>query len=152
MAVTGANLQAPTFRVMYRSHSLLPADRRDSALAEIFSQARSNNKKAGITGALLLTDHYFVQVLEGDESVVLPLYERIRADDRHDDVILLESTTVEGRVFAKWAMARVSSSGHADIPLHAEDGGLHPAAESPVTREQYAVLATMRNTIGADTV
>lgn len=152
MAVTGPDSQAPTFRLMYRSHSLLPTDGRGAALAEIFSQARSNNKQSGITGALLLTDHYFVQVLEGDEAAVRRLYERISADDRHDDVTLLESQTVEGRVFAKWAMARVSSSGRGDIPLHADDGGLHPAARSPVTREQSAVLASMRNTIGADTV
>ena len=59
---------------------------RETVLAEIFDVARSNNKKAGVTGALLVTDHWFVQALEGDEATVTTLYQRISGDDRHDKV------------------------------------------------------------------
>lgn len=146
-----AQASEPTFRLVYRSRSRIPSDDRSVALADIFSEARANNKRAGITGALLVTDHWFVQALEGDESAVRGLYERIAKDARHDEVTVLE-TTAAARVFGRWAMAQVSSVGHADIPLHALDGHIHTAAEVPVTREQSAVLKSMRDTIGADTV
>jgi hypothetical protein len=147
-----AQASQPTFRLVYRSRSRIPSDDRSVGLADIFSVARTNNKRAGVTGALLVTDHWFVQALEGDEATVRGLYERIAKDARHDDVTVLETGAVDGRVFGRWAMAQVSSLGHADIPLHAADGRIRTAAEVPVTREQSAVLKTMRDTIGADTV
>lgn len=51
---------APTFRLMYRSRDRIPAERRKVELGEPFSAARSNNKKQHITGALLLSDEWFV--------------------------------------------------------------------------------------------
>ena len=140
------------FRLIYRSRSRISPEDRATALADIFGVARSNNKKTGVTGALLVTDHWLVQALEGDEPVVQKLYAHIRNDARHDEVTVIESTAVDARVFSKWAMAEVSKLGQADIPLHASGGQIHPAARQPVTREQFAVLKTMRDTIGADSL
>lgn len=144
--------QTRPFRLIYRSRSRIPAEQRSSALADIFGVARSKNKQAGITGALLVTDHWFVQALEGDESAVQRLYEHICDDARHDEVTVIESTAVDARVFSRWAMAEMSKLGRADIPLHASAGQIRSAAEQPVTRAQSAVLRTMRNTIGADSL
>ena len=140
------------FRLIYRSRSRIAPEERSSALADIFGTARSNNKQSGITGALLVTDHWFVQALEGDESVVQRLYDHIRDDARHDEVTVISSAQVDERVFARWAMAEVSKLGHADIPLHASGGQIRSAAPERVTREQSAVLKSMRNTIGADSL
>ena len=66
---------------------------------------------------------------------------------------MIEAGSQEGRVFSRWAMAQVSASGQAAIPLEATEaeGEIHPAASSePLTREQTAVLRAMRNSIGAD--
>lgn len=139
-------------RLIYRSHSTAPRDRRDEVLAEIFDVARAKNKKAGVTGALLISDNWFVQTLEGDEAVVTGLFEKIEADDRHTDVSVLESTTVDSRVFSRWSMARISAIGRSDIPLHDVDGRIRPAAPDRPGREQQDLLTRMRNTIGADTV
>ena len=140
------------FRLIYRSRSRISPQDRSTALADIFGVARSNNKKAGVTGALLVTDHWFVQALEGDEPVVQKLYAHIRDDARHDEVTVIESAAVEERVFSRWAMAEVSKLGQADIPLHASEGEIRSAAREPVTREQFALLKTMRDTIGADSL
>jgi Sensors of blue-light using FAD len=140
------------FRLIYRSRSRIADEERASALAQIFGVARSNNKQTGITGALLVTDRWFVQALEGDETAVQRLYEHIRDDARHDEVTVIESAAVDARVFSRWAMAEVSKLGRADIPLHVTEGRIHAAAEQPVTREQSAVLKTMRDTIGADSL
>jgi predicted sulfurtransferase len=143
----------PTFRLVYRSHSRVPADRRTEALAAIFDAARANNEQLQVTGALLITDHYFVQTLEGEESRVRALFERIRNDDRHDEIQVVAEEAPADRVFGQWAMARVSAAGGADIPLHTTEGGtLRPAAPASLTRDQATLLQRMRNTIGADVV
>ena len=49
-------------------------------------------------------------------------------------------------------MAEVSKLGQADIPLHATRGADPLRRQQPVTKEQSAVLRTMRNTIGADSL
>ena len=149
---TRTGVKGSLFRLIYRSHSVIPADEREAGLAQIFRVARSQNEPAGITGALLVTDHWFVQALEGERSPVQSLYERIRSDDRHEQVTLIEADDVESRVFSRWAMAQVSASGQADIPLEATEGRLHTVAGVPLTRDQTAVLKVMRDTIGADVV
>jgi hypothetical protein len=141
-----------TFRVIYRSHSRIPQESRETVLADIFDVARSNNKKAGVTGALLVTDHWFVQALEGDEATVTALYRRISEDDRHEKVSIVESGAVDAQVFSRWSMAQVSKSGRADIPLHDVGGRIHPASRSALTASQAAMLKQMRNIIGADVV
>lgn len=141
-----------TFRLVYRSHSRISHDEREAVLGQIFDVARAKNKAAGVTGALLITDHYFVQALEGEEPVVRSLYERISEDQRHDDVVLMDERSVPSRLFPRWAMAQVSAAGHADVPLHTIDGVISRAADHPSTRDQAAFLRFMRNTIGADVV
>lgn len=137
---------APTFRLIYRSRDRIPPEGRRAELGELFSQARSSNKRSGVTGALLLNEAWFVQALEGDEAVVRALYDRITLDPRHDGVELLQAGEVPGRVFARWAMARVSEEGEPDLPLIAHQDGISPAApRGDATPEQEAVLAGMRD-------
>jgi predicted sulfurtransferase len=92
------------FRLVYRSHSRIADADRASELGAIFTAARTNNKRRGVTGALVITDDAFAQTLEGDEAAVRELYARICADPRHDDVHLLEEETVGEPTFGRWAM------------------------------------------------
>lgn len=138
------------FRLMYRSHSRIPAADRKVELGLLFSQARANNKRKQITGALLLSDDWFVQVLEGDEAAVRALFTHIEKDPRHDDVSLLETGTVDERVFARWAMVQVSEDGEPDIPLIATTRGIGEAASRGTTPEQEEVLDRMRAAALAD--
>ena len=144
--------ETPTFRLIYRSHNRIPTDRRKSELGAIFSTARSMNKRLDVTGALLTSGDWFVQALEGDEDVVRDLYARIGKDSRHERVVEIESGAVEGRVFSRWATARVSADGEHDIPLltNAAKGGITPAAPRPTTPEQDEVLDRMRRSIADD--
>lgn len=137
-------VRSGTFRLMYRSHDLIPPERRKVEMGELFSEARSNNKKLDITGALLLSEDWFVQTLEGEEAAVRALYARIEADPRHDEVALLSAGTVPERVFSRWSMARVSEDGEPDLPLLARTDGIHSAAGRKTTPEQEEVLDTMR--------
>jgi len=133
-----------TFRLMYRSRDLISADEREVALGHLFSFARSNNKALGICGALLVDGDHFVQTLEGDEGPVRDLFARIARDDRHDQVELLSAGAVDGRVFARWSMARIGHDGEPDVPLIAHLDGISPAAGRGTTPDQDAVLDVMR--------
>ena len=133
-----------TFRLMYRSHDLIGPENRKRALGALFSQARSNNKRRQITGALLVSGQTFIQTLEGEEEVVRGVYASIQKDNRHEAVELLESGVVPERVFGHWSMARVSEDGEPDIPLIAHTDGISPAAGRRITPAAAAVLDTMR--------
>jgi hypothetical protein len=139
-------------RLLYMSHSRIPRTDRPTVLAQIFSYARSHNKAAAISGALLITDHYFAQVLEGPPGAVEELYGRISDDPRHEQLTVLETATSTQRVFPGWAMAQVSTAGHADIPLHANRGVIQPKAPGHLTHEQSQLFTQMRHAIGADSI
>ena len=49
-------------------------------LNELLAQCRENNAKLGITGMLLYKDGNFMQVLEGEETVVRSIYAKISGD------------------------------------------------------------------------
>jgi hypothetical protein len=142
-ATTGTGA-SEVFRLMYRSRNVIPPEQRKKELGALFTGARSNNKRQGITGALLLFEDWFVQVLEGDEQPVRALFADIERDPRHREVSLLETRPVGTRVFARWAMARVSDDGDPDIPLIAHEDGISPAAGRPTTPEQDELLSGMR--------
>ena len=144
-----ASNSGPVFRLIYRSRSRIGAAERKRQLGEIFSVARSSNKKIDVTGALLITDDEFVQALEGPEPVVRELYLKISKDKRHERLELLDSGDVSGRVFGRWAMAKVSADGEPDIPLlaNADKGGISPAQPRPSTDAQEAILDVMRQSL-----
>lgn len=133
-----------TFRLVYHSRSLIPAADRKVELGELFTAARSNNKKRHVCGALLVTGDSFVQVLEGNETTVRKLYARITHDARHESVTLVETGTIDETVFARWAMAEVSAEGAPDIPLIAHQDGISAAASRGTTPAQDVVLDMMR--------
>jgi len=73
----------------------------------ILASARRYNPQHGITGALFCDGSNYVQVLEGEASVVDTLFLHINDDPRHDDVVLLMREPIETRMFADWAMGFV---------------------------------------------
>lgn len=73
-------------------------------LAGILLGARRNNRRDGITGALICRHDIYLQLVEGPENAIDALYARIVEDDRHSDVRLLLSGVAEERLFPEWEM------------------------------------------------
>lgn len=100
------------FRLMYRSSP--PPGLSESALTDLVHDIRlqclARNSAAELTGILAYSTMAFVQSLEGEESAVSKLYQRIQADRRHSDVITISARAVMGRAFPDWAMAFASVS------------------------------------------
>lgn len=92
-------------RLVYRSESRIDHND-DAGLDRIFRTSLKNNLRDRITGALALPDGKFVQVIEGSRLDLVALMVRIRADDRHFNLMVLGEWPITARLFAGWAMAR----------------------------------------------
>ena len=95
-------------RLLYASRPALSVD--EKVLAGILDQSKKNNPVIGVTGVLCFCAHagVFLQVLEGGRSAVNSLYNRITADARHRDVVLLAYEEIGERSFASWSMGQVN--------------------------------------------
>ena len=93
-------------RLMYASRAAESV--KPDGLNAILRRSTTHNPAAGITGVLCFSGEVFLQVLEGGRSQVSSLYNRITADPRHHDVVLLSYEEIEERSFAGWAMGQVN--------------------------------------------
>jgi len=93
-------------RLMYCSRSAPGVDSEELSL--LLRQCRSHNGDAGITGMLCHSQGLFIQLLEGGRVPVNQLYQRILADARHTDVVLLVYEEISQRRFSGWTMAQVN--------------------------------------------
>lgn len=92
--------------LVYISFAAGTLDQQD--LSDILASSVRRNAQDDITGVLLFHDDMFLQVLEGPEAVVHALVERIRADQRNRDVVVLLEEPLAQRLFPDWAMALVN--------------------------------------------
>ncbi|MFG6503081.1 BLUF domain-containing protein [Microbacterium sp. P05] len=88
--------------LVYSSTAAAPFD--DQELQNLLVQARQNNSDRGLTGMLLYRGGRFVQVLEGSESDVRAVVERIDIDPRHSNMRILFEEPIAERQFADWTM------------------------------------------------
>ena len=70
----------------------------DENLLLLYEQTVENNHKEQITGVLLYKDGNFFQVLEGKQKTIKALFEKIKRDKRHTNLIVLFSKP-SSRVF-----------------------------------------------------
>jgi hypothetical protein len=61
----------------------------DDDLQDLISKTRKKNETRDVTGVLLFLDPFFMQVLEGEETMVNDLFNLIKQDPRHDKVSLI---------------------------------------------------------------
>ena len=79
-------------------------------LLEMLEKSRENNKKHGVTGALLYLSGVFLQVLEGPKDAILQLYELIQKDNRNKDIDPINVGPIEKREFKGWSMGFAAPS------------------------------------------
>ncbi len=73
-------------------------------LEGILKKSRQNNLHRNITGSLLFDGINFTQFLEGPLPEIEALFETIKNDSRHINVILLHKIPVAQRRFGAWPM------------------------------------------------
>ncbi len=90
------------WRLVYLSTAVEKFDAR--SLGRMIEAAAAKNARLDITGVLLFAGDRFMQVLEGPQETVLPLFDTIQHDQRHTFVEVVQSESVSTRLFANWSM------------------------------------------------
>jgi hypothetical protein len=130
-------------RIVYISTATRPLE--DGELVDLLLQCRRNNDRDGITGMLLYKDGVFVQALEGPRFAVRACFERIRRDERHQDLSVLVDQAIRERTFSDWSMGFRS--------VTAADLAIHPTLRALTSREHVEYYlgdsATVVRAIGA---
>lgn len=88
-------------QIIYRSQ---PFGFDDSMLGGILVQARRNNRRDGLTGALIVRADLYLQLLEGEAEAVDTTFSRIAGDNRHLQVTLISRDECPTRLFPDWLM------------------------------------------------
>lgn len=78
---------------------------RADEVAAIVTSARVNNPLDGITGILIFNGTAFMQILEGAQSAIDDLVQRLMRDPRHSNVTIRDQRAIDARIFPDWAMA-----------------------------------------------
>lgn len=74
------------------------------SIAGIVEVSDRNNRQNGVTGALVLADGVFLQVLEGAASDIELTLSRLLRDPRHTDLQVLQRHPVGFRQFEGWGL------------------------------------------------
>ena len=92
--------------------SLARLDLQTTDLEDIHRTAREQNALDGITGLLVFNGTHFLQIIEGSESAIEELVERLRRDPRHTGFEIRDRQKVDARSFPDWSMelVRVNAS------------------------------------------
>ena len=87
--------------------SLAKEDISKDDILDILKCSRRNNEKIEITGILVYwkKTNQFLQLLEGEENVILNLYDKICMDNRHSLPRIVYQENILERGFAGWTMA-----------------------------------------------
>lgn len=79
-------------------------------VARILEQARRNNERHGVTGALVINDSYFLQVIEGSRPTINALLHKLVKDKRHISLRIVECREIEQRRWSNWSMKYLNPS------------------------------------------
>ncbi len=136
-------------RIIYCSRSLIAgsAPEIEAEILRILQRSCTNNAAAGLTGALMFSEDWFAQVLEGPTAALEETFERIQCDRRHHDVIVLAVEPVTEREFPTWAMAYagISAAEHNGV-LSEFAASRGPIVDTGVCGQR--ILAELRDLVG----
>jgi Sensors of blue-light using FAD len=79
-----------------------------SHLIHIATTAQRANGSRDLTGILVYSNGYFMQMLEGPEDSLLETFTVISADPRHEDIEMLSFEETVPRMFGDWNMNLVT--------------------------------------------
>jgi len=95
----------------YSSRARLDLDARD--ISDIHETARHLNAIDGVTGLLVFDGIRFFQIIEGAQSAIDDLLERLLRDPRHTSLEVIDQRFVTARSFPDWSMELVQvKAGH----------------------------------------
>lgn len=91
-------------RVIYCSRATVPTGSL-TLLTDILAVSQRNNERDQLTGALAVSDGWFLHVVEGPPHNLDRLLGRLEADTRHTEIAVLQRRRVKARMFEGWSLA-----------------------------------------------
>ena len=128
------------FQIVYRSIAKEGLTQVD--VKSILNSSRKNNPALGVTGLLVLRDGFFLQLLEGGETAVRSLVERIKKDSRHTGFTVLAEISSGERIFTQWSMGYLDP---ASAPPTLDTVTLNKIHDMAVARGKPVPAATIRS-------
>ena len=69
----------------------------EQSMIDILVKAQQYNQDEGISGFLLYSNTELVQLIEGDETAVKKLFQKIEKDTRHQDIVIRHISFTDAR-------------------------------------------------------
>jgi len=89
--------------IMYKS---IPKNGVDKGkFKELLASSQQRNQARDITGYIYLSKTKIVQLIEGNDIIIDALFNRIKIDNRHTDVVVILDKKIEKRTMMNWNMA-----------------------------------------------
>jgi hypothetical protein len=111
-------------RLLFVSDACIKISDADAVASHIVTHAQIKNARLGVTGALIFTYRHFAQVLEGSPESLQILMASIYNDQRHDNIVIIDTLPITRRQFPDWQMAYQGPSSfvsrHVTRLLHAD--------------------------------
>jgi hypothetical protein len=83
------------------------ATRSEKDMEALCEQSTAHNRAIGVTGLLVHDGVKYIQLIEGEFTVVRDLMARIACDSRHDNIVYIINGPIAERAFANWDLACV---------------------------------------------
>lgn len=100
--------------------------------------AQRNNTRDEITGVLICSSGVFFQTIEGRDEKIDRLFEKIRQDSRHTELLCLKTEKdVEERQYPEWSMKTLNLDDETDVLMHPIRSLFQVLAESHSVLEKY---------------
>lgn len=116
-------------------HSYASAEFGIDDLLKMLIDARISNERRKVTGMLLYHDAQFLQLLEGEKTVLKELADQIFDDPRHHTAVRLSFDQVEARDFSGWSMGFANSDENAKRSIR----GLHNYLDGKLEWESHVL-------------
>lgn len=135
------------FQLTYHSKSkICPHDAKE-AISNILRVAQKRNRENGVTGALILHQDRFAQIIEGAQESVEALFDEILNDTRHKEIKVYRQSAQVPRIFGDWHMALIGEDEEADIPLFATKNAIAISAEVQLSDSQRKATQILRELV-----
>lgn len=136
------------YHLMYISRSRLAdsndTEQKEKELASILNSAQYHNPINGITGAMLYSDGYYCQILEGPRTAIEKLFEIIKNDSRHSQIKLLYFNPIAERHFEHWRMALAGVEDQLPSQI---DGLLNSQEQIQISTTGFQILNMMKDLV-----
>jgi len=90
------------YYIIYKSKRIKENNNQD--IKDILNVSIKNNSKNEISGSLIHNGNTWIQYLEGPKKSLLNLFNKIKKDERHKNIELLDIGFRELRLFPEWSM------------------------------------------------